>query len=85
MSVVEAGRRAFDAEFRAALFALLGRDNPDLLDFGVNPVKPRSTSVHTKALALAKSEVTRQKRNTQGSVQKAPLEAVGVPTLTLGP
>jgi hypothetical protein len=62
---------------------MLGRNNPQLTQFGINPVKPRTTTAQQMVAAAAKREVTRAKRNTMGSVQKEDVKAIQTPDVSL--
>ena len=77
--------RQFLAELRATLIGLFGRGNPELELFGFKPVTPQKRKSSEKALSAAKGELTRQKRGTKGSRQKAAIAPAPTPTLTLGP
>ncbi len=72
-------------QIKAALVAQLGKGNPELGKFGFKVGKtPKPLTSEQKALKAAKARVTRQKRGTKGSAEKAAIVAA-TPTLQLGP
>ncbi len=60
----------FLMQLHGALVAFFGRGNPQLLQFGFTPTKPKQKSVADKTTAAAKAKATRAMRHTMGSVQK---------------
>jgi len=79
---VEPEIREFLVQLRAALVASLGRQ-PKLGQFGMSAKKPAAPSPPTAVLASAKRALTRQKRGTLGSKQKASIKAVGTPQVSI--
>jgi len=78
--------RVFLTDMKTALSAVLGVDNQALAAFGFKPKKPTPTLTPAeKVLRAAKAKLTRQKRNTMGSRQKAALRTTGTPVVTIGP
>ncbi len=58
-------------QLHGALVALFGPGNPQLLQFGFTPTKPKATKTAAeKAVTAAKAKATRDMRHTMGSVQK---------------
>ncbi len=60
-----------------------GKGNPELAAFGFSTALPKQPSSETKALAKAKSKLTRQARGTRGKRQKQAVTANGSPGLVL--
>jgi len=52
------------------LYQLLGKSNPELETYGLDPVKVPVKTVATKAAAVQKSQATRKALGTKGPVQK---------------
>jgi len=48
----------------------LGKSSPDLVTYGLEPVKTPQTTAATKAAAAQKSQATRKALGTKGTVQK---------------
>jgi hypothetical protein len=72
-------------QLKAALIANFGRSNPQLGRFGLKPRSPRALTGPEKQLRAAKAKITRRKRNTMGSRQKAGVKSIATPVVTLGP
>lgn len=76
----------FLADFKIALIGIYGRTSEELTKFGFTPQKRRrKLSSEEKVLRSAKAKLTREKRHTQGSRQKADIRETGTPVVTLGP
>jgi hypothetical protein len=60
---------------RSDVRARYGVSSPTLADYGVNPRKPRVRTSEDKALAAAKSKITRALRRTMGKRQRAKIRA----------
>jgi hypothetical protein len=82
--LAEPNAREFLAQLRAALVAFYGRGSPSLSDYGMSAKKPAAQTSKTAILAAAKRTLTRQKRGTLGSKQKAGIKAIGTPQLSVG-
>jgi hypothetical protein len=68
-------RRRFLAAVRAAIVSFLGRANPELTQFGINPAKDSGTMTSQEAQARAqKARETRAKNGTLGKRQKQALD-----------
>ena len=80
----EPGAQEFLAQLRAALVAFYGRGSTALSDYGMSAKKSTSQTSKTAILAAAKRALTRQKRGTLGSKQKASIKAIGTPLLSVG-
>ncbi len=79
----EPNAREFLAQLRAALVSFYGRGSTSLLDFGMSAKKPAVPTSRTAILAAAKRTLTRQKRGTLGSKQKASIKAIGTPQVSI--
>jgi hypothetical protein len=74
----------FLADLRVALQALLGRDSETLTKFGFTPQKPRKPlTPEQKTLRAAKAKLTRKKRGTLGTKQKASLGPTPTPSVAI--
>jgi|SRR5579871_3189745 len=74
--------KAFVANAKTGLVAVLGSDSPDLVLFGLNPKKPSRTLTPEERLArAAKLRQTRKLRGTLGKRQKAAVKATVDPTI----
>ncbi|MHB8418438.1 MAG: hypothetical protein ACYDCL_10210 [Myxococcales bacterium] len=67
-------------QLHAALISFFGRNNPELLQFGFTPTKPKQKKATAKVTAAAKAKATRELRHTLGSVQKQDVKYGVVPT-----
>ena len=68
-------RRRFLAQVKAAIISFLGRSNPELTQFGINPAKDSGTMTSQEAQARAqKAAETRKKNGTLGKRQKQALD-----------
>jgi hypothetical protein len=78
--------RAFLADLKAALVAVLGRGSQELTKFGFTPQTPRAPlTTEQKLLQAAKAKLTREKRHTMGRRQKASIRATDTPVVQVGP
>ena len=76
----------FLASMDASLGAQIGEYSEVLSKFGFKPKKRRKAlTVEEQALKTAKAKLTRQKRGTLGSKQKAAIKETGTPTVTISP
>ena len=82
----ETAAKSFLADLKATLVVLLGRESQDLTKFGFKPQKKSQplTSAQ-KVVRAAKAKLTRQKRGTMGSRQKANLRQTETPSVTITP
>jgi hypothetical protein len=73
---------ALIADAKIAITTIVGRENEVLTNFGFKPQKRRKPlTSDQKAIRAAKARLTRQKRHTLGSKQKAALKATETPVL----
>lgn len=73
-------------DVKVGLVAALGRESQKLTDFGFKPQKRREAlTSEEKILRAAKAKLTREKRHTMGSRQKAEIKATETPTIRIGP
>ena len=76
----------FLSSMDASLGAVVGQENEVLTKFGFKPKKRRKPlTLEEKTLRAAKAKLTRQKRGTLGSKQKAAIKEDGTPTVTIAP
>ena len=74
------------ADLKTALATVLGRDSETLTKFGFIPAKRKKPlTTEQKALRAAKAKLTRQKRGTLGSKQKAAIKTTETPSVTISP
>lgn len=81
----EHGRDAAEAflkDLEVSAQALLGRENPELVDFGFKPRKKTVLTSEQKALRAAKARETRARRRTMGRRQKEAIKG-DVESLTI--
>src|SRR5581483_4572632 len=82
----ETDARTFLSDVKIGLTAALGKTNQKLTDFGFKPASKRQAlTTEQKVLRAAKAKLTRQKRHTMGSRQKADLKETGTPSVNIGP
>jgi hypothetical protein len=78
--------KTFLSSMDASLGAVVGQSNELLTKFGFTPKKRRKAlTVEEQTLKTAKAKLTRQKRGTLGSRQKAAIKESGAPTVTITP
>jgi hypothetical protein len=85
---IKAALKAFIADAKIAIAAVVGADNEAMTDFGFSLRKPaKKLTSEQNTLRAAKARLTRQKRGTLGKRQKAALKATETPNLsiTFGP
>jgi hypothetical protein len=75
---------ALIADVKIAITTIVGRENEVLTSFGFKPHKsPKPLTSEQKTIRAAKARLTRQKRHTLGSKQKAALKATETPVLNV--
>jgi hypothetical protein len=67
----EAAVAMIEGVIKPVLHLLLGADSPDLVTYGLDPVKVPEKTVATKSAAVQKSQATRKALGTKGTAQKA--------------
>jgi hypothetical protein len=77
------GLKAFIKSYEGALKGVFGADGVQLLDFGINPVKPPVRSAEEKAVSAALAKRTRGTRGTLGKNQRESTTTQGKPGLVL--
>ncbi|HUB06152.1 MAG TPA: hypothetical protein VMB50_04085 [Myxococcales bacterium] len=83
-AAVEPAARQFVLNYTHALKAQFGANNPILVDFGINPAKPKSSKTAAeKAVSAALAATTKALRGVKGKNQKAAITALGKPGLVL--
>jgi hypothetical protein len=83
-TAAETTMREYLAQLRGALVAFYGRNSPALGKFGMSAKTPAPQTTQTKIVAAAKRTLTRLKRGTLGTKQKASIKAVGTPQISIG-
>jgi len=83
-TALEPEAREFLVGLRAALLANYKRGNPVLSQFGMGTGAPGKQSPETMVIAAATRALTRKKRGTTGKKQRAAIQVVGLPAVTVG-